>query len=280
MQVICKHLPFESVAQKKLEPLTRVPYHRLIEKRDQIGMPYIIGIINDRFNTEMDGVRLYKAKGYSPYSGEKINEVFYYTINKGENQLTYLGRSNEQNPASIEFLGRFFDANEGGIEAQRKLGDFYLQKGNDLGALYCFKLVAKRGFRQDVQKFGELALKMAASRYQKKDNAKAIEYYKMALGSGALFPKETVGAIHIKLGDIYLKQGNFVEALHCYELSAKTGLNEGIEKLGNLAIRMGDFWLLNQHIANSIKYYKIALENGAEIPSSRQGIIYSHPGRL
>lgn len=274
------NLPFGSVEQKKLEPLTKTPYHRLINKQEQIGMPYILGIINDRYDTEMDGVRLYKAKGYNPYSGEQISEVFYYTINKNENQLAYLGRSNEQDPEMKEFLRRFFDANEGSLEAQRKLGDFYLEKGNDLGALYCFKLVAKRRLRQDVQKFGDLALKMAASRYQKKDNAKAIEYYKMALGSGALFPKETVGAIHIKLGDIYLKQGNFVEALHCYELSAKSGLNEGIEKLGDLAIRMGDFWLLNQHIANSIKYYKIALENGAEIPSSRLGIIYSHPGRL
>lgn len=274
------NLPFGSVEQKKLEPLTKIPYHRLIDKKDQIGTPYILGIIKDGFDSEMDGVRLYKASGYNPYSGEQINEVFYYTINKNENQLAYLGRSNEQDPEMKEFLRRFFDANDGSLEAQRKLGDFYLEKGNDLGALFCFKLVAKRGFRQDVQKFGDLALKVAASRYQKKDNAKAIEYYKMALESGALFPKETVGAIHIKLGDIYLKQGNFVDALHCYELSAKTGVKEGIKKLGVLAIRMGDFWLLNQHIANSIKYYKIALENGAEIPSSRLGIIYSHPGRL
>lgn len=212
---------FGPIEQKRLEPLSRISFSQLIEKKSQDGMPYILGITTDDcFNSEMDGVKLYKSNGINPYTGNKIKEIFYYTIVKGQNELQYLGTSNETNPELKKYLNDFFAANEGDQAAQLKLGDLYHTRKEYDNALTFYKQPAKLGSKEGMEKCGKVAVELGDDYFNKKEYTKAVENYKLALNYN--ISSDQKEKIYSRLGDLYLSglgvEKNFLEAVKYFDL--------------------------------------------------------------
>lgn len=205
------------------------PFYDSIVKKNEKKVPYIVGITTD--NSVADGLALYKcykANGVSYCTDKKVEDIFFYTVNLGEENLTYLGRINEQDHAKRVFLDTFLKANEGNAIAQRKLGDLY-STGNGVNIDI-----------NEAKKYHELAA-----------NQENLD---------ALNKKEP--SLILKQGDEYISSKLTTEALACYVHVALTGNEEGIFKAGHLALMLGDISFQKNELVNAIKHYSLVLNIG------------------
>lgn len=201
------------------------PFYESIVKKNEKKVPYIVGITAE--NSVADGLALYKhykVHKVSFCTNNKVEDIFFYTVNVGEETLTYLGRMNEQDEAKRVFLDTFVDANEGNTPAQHKLGDHYSE---GIGV--------------------------------NKDTDEAIKYYGLAANQGDL---DALNKKSILIGDVYLSNKFHNEALACYVHVALTGNKAAIFKAGYLALKIGNRSFQNKDLVNALKHYTLVLNIG------------------
>lgn len=181
---------YASQLKEVLEPVTRQPFYKLIEMKHRNGLPYILGITPECFNSERDGTLLHKATvhGIDPYSGSKINEAYYYAIHPNSESFEYLGKMTDKNQ---EYLETVFKANEGDVEALHKflfltfkMANYYVSEKNyDEAAKHFAKALS---FGKNVLLEGDLILIYSFfSRYfLDKDPLRAEDAFKLGINLG------------------------------------------------------------------------------------------------
>jgi len=260
---------------KSTEVMTEKKFEDLILARESENVPFVLGMAKIEGSLSLDlhpydGNSIYKHLRNDicrPLSKEKIESVFYFTINSiKEKCFEYLMeiKSTEEN----EFISEFFLAcNENHVESQFNIAQRYFREDgiphNDSKGIKFLTLAANQGDPRAQFLIGNSLSYNCSGDNENMDEKEAARFYTLAAN-------QNFAAAQYKLGECY-RAGigvdvNLTEAIRLYTLAANQGFTYAQTQLGYLYARGQG---VDIDLTKAVRFYLLAANQGGSIARSQ-----------